>query len=204
MDIQSKIDFSISVNQLFKELNPQPQFTVSRYQIAKYSKDVYKWLKIFRLTGENIERWKEYKNLFRDLPGYKFEPNISELEDLKELLLKKQNPPPPLSKPVFNDTLLSEVYKAFEYGDIWENITMVEFIESFHGNGNKIKPIVQADFCYLLGLMESKKSENFSGDFSKWVENTFGIKRDSYKGQKKYNPNNQKRINIKQKFDSLM
>jgi hypothetical protein len=106
------------------------------------------------------------------------------------------------SNQVFDDTLLSKVHEAFKNGEIWEYIPLIDFLESFHGKGNKIKPIVQGDFCYLLGLIELQRDEVVCPNMANWVKSNFGIT--EYTNKKKYNPQSPKRITIKLKFESLM
>lgn len=108
---------------------------------------------------------------------------------------------------VFDEDILSDIHKEFNKGGIWKPLDKVEFIESFQGKGNKINLMErkQADFCYIIGLIEDKRNDSSCLNFAKWVENTFGIKQNSYKKQKKeYESNSKKRIEIKSKINSLM
>jgi hypothetical protein len=82
----------------------------------------------------------------------------------------------------FDDKLLSDIHHAFN-GEIWEKISLADFLNSFNGKAKMIKPIKVVDFCFLIGQIEKRRNENSVLNFANWVEFTFDVKQ--YKTNKK-------------------
>ena len=80
-NFHSRIELSGRIKTLFYQLQKEP---VNRHLVGKLSKEIIGNIRLF--TDTNYQKWDYYKKLCRDLPSYSFTPNISEIEDLKELI----------------------------------------------------------------------------------------------------------------------
>lgn len=87
-EISDKIQFHILIMYLFESLEDKK--IVNRERINKQAKDVIQLLELLKGTNVKFESWKDYKRLCRDLPGYVYERNINELENLKEFILESK------------------------------------------------------------------------------------------------------------------
>ncbi|MBA7545997.1 hypothetical protein ES705_38379 [subsurface metagenome] len=89
-EAQKKVQLYLLAMHLFEELEHLREFDFkpNRKRVNRCAKDVILWVKTLKVTGVKFEAWKDYKRLSRDLPDYKFTPNIDELENLKDLIRK--------------------------------------------------------------------------------------------------------------------
>ncbi len=82
-NFHSRIELSGRIKTLFYQLQKEP---VNRHLVGELSKEIIGIIDCF--THSEYKKWDYYKKLCRDLPSYSFTPNISKLEDLKELIKK--------------------------------------------------------------------------------------------------------------------
>lgn len=199
---EPNLQFAIAAKKLFIQISlymeiPKDEkyirFHESRWKQIGYAANEVKYLlELYDIDPNRINKF------CKELENYPIKAYIPELEILKEFIAKadkREN----ITKQLFDDNVLSKIHDVFKE-DIWEKISLEDFLRSFKGKKKLIKPKVQADFCYLLGLMEVKRNEDSCINYAEWVEATFNIKQNSYKKQK----NSKERVSIKSKFDSLL
>jgi hypothetical protein len=135
--INYKIQFIISVKQLFRQLEPSLEYNLklSRYHINRCAKDVSEQIKNLNLTNIDFKKWKEYKQLSRDLPSYEIKPNIKELEDLKKLIQLKRNI---ASKLTFNSLFKNPEHPEKVKKILEDNYYTKDGIWIYNGNENTL------------------------------------------------------------------
>lgn len=129
-EFYNKMQFSGEVIKLFYQLDKEP---VNRYLVGKIAKELIEWVKI--LEHDKLNNWQEYKRLCRDISGYKFDPNINELENLKEFIAKpKQEKTPITFESLFrNPEHAKIVKKIFE-----DNYYTKDGVWTFNGKANTL------------------------------------------------------------------
>lgn len=122
---------------------------------------------------------------------------IKYLDDYEKMLFSV----PEATNNIFDENLLFKIHNEFD-GELWESISLIDFINSFNGLGNKIKPFIKGDFCYMLGEIEPFRNKNIRLNVANWVKTTFSIP--EYKKHKSNSPKNPKRAAIKTRIAHIM
>jgi len=143
----------------------------------------------------------EHKNLFYNTQKEKIE-YLNNIEIEKEYIAEE---------PIFTDELLTEFHKAFnKSGELWEEVELIPFIESWKDKGNKIKIKDKciAHFCFAVGCLEEYRNKELYPNMDEFMQKAFKIR--DYKGRKRINPRNpesstsKKKYAIKRKIDIII